>query len=226
MRALLPISLLVAVPLAILSPAAAGAAAGGTPPLLPWMGGHALGSPTGLPLFPRLAGLPMPGWLAAVGRSAMDPAYEGYHQRLDLPDGTHAVLLRSEGFLGLYLERGGRCIGDLVGEPIELTAPEDAEARLERAGFTHRARFVATRAGDFALDARVYERVSHGYLERYVFTLHPPIAGLSTEPHPILSIAGYFPSRLRGPVDALAPEVDAGVADFFARRERGTPPAP
>jgi hypothetical protein len=163
----------------------------------------------------------MPGWLAAIGTNELAQTYEGYHQTLNLPDGTTLTLLRSEGLSGAYLIKGGRCLGDLVAEPIALPGFEDAEAILRARGFAQKRRFMATHTGDFAIDAVAYESVKAGYIERYVYTVHNPAPGGPPLPRRFLSEAGAFPVALRSVVERLAPELEAGVAAFFQREAQG-----
>jgi hypothetical protein len=184
------------------------AAAASGPPYAQVCAGRGVVAPSGEPIFMRLAGLPMPGWLKAFGTPEMGQAYGGFYQRVELGGGTTLAVLRDQGLLAAYAIKGERCLGDLVGEPLELPSANDAMYALKRGGFRSRKRFMATRAGDFAVDAEAFERVAGGYVERYVFTT--TAAGARH-----LSLAGYFPAALRGAMDAFQPELEAGVATYF-----------
>jgi hypothetical protein len=177
--------------------------------------GKGLASPSGEPLFARLAGLPLPGWLNAFGTDEMAVLWPDFHQRVQLPADTTMLMVRREPLAAIYLARGGRCIGDVVAEPLELPSVNDAMWVLKRGGFTRRTRFLATRAGDFALDAEVYEHTAAGYLERYIFCNAVAPEGGVPGPRRYLALAAYIPLSLRGTLDALAPELEAGVATFF-----------
>jgi hypothetical protein len=184
------------------------AAIAATPPFARVCAGRGVASPTGEPVFARLAGLPMPGWLQAFGRQEMGTAFGGYYQRVALPGGATMAILRQDGLVAAYVVQADRCVGDMVGEPLELPSANDAIWTLKRSGFKATKRFMATRAGDYGVDAEAYERVAAGFVERYVFT--------TTETHARhLSLAAYFPLPLRGVMDALQPEVEAGVAGWL-----------
>jgi hypothetical protein len=179
------------------------AAVATTPPFAQVCAGRGVASPSGEPLFMRLAGLPLPGWLAAVDRPALANAYGGYRQREPLPNGATLLILREQGLAAAYVVQANRCTGDLVAEPLELPSANDAKYTLTRSGFKATKRFVATRTGDYALDAEAYERTANGYVERYVFAER------------YLAVAAYFPAALRHQLDALEPEFEAGVAGYL-----------
>lgn len=179
-----------------------------TPPYGRVCAGRGVASPTGEPYFARLAGLPMPGWLKAMGAAELSNAFGGFYQRVPLPAGTTMAVLRQEGLAAAYMIQADRCVGELIGEPLDLSSVNDAMWTLKRGGFKAKKRFMATRAGDYAVDAEAYERTASGYVERYVFTTTD--AGARH-----LSLSGYFPASVRGVMDALQPEFEAGVATYY-----------
>lgn len=187
---------------------------------LAWEGGPSLASVTGARLFPRLVGQPMPGWLEAYGAREMGVAYEGYHEAATLPSGHRQVSLRTQGLLGVYLLRGGRCEGQLLFDPQVVSSPEALPGQLGRAGFRARTGLLATRDRAYGANATIYERRRGGWVEQYfVLALAYRDDGV-LKSRTVVGAEACYPAALSA---ALAPVITQGttaLADFCRIEEQ------
>jgi hypothetical protein len=189
-----------------------------TLPPLAWEGGPSLATPTGARLFPRLLGEPMPGWLEAYGSREMGVAYEGYHEEATLRSGHRQVLLRTQGLLGAYLLRGGRCEGQLLFEPQVVDSPEALPGQLKRAGFRPRTGLLATRDRAYGTSATIYERRRGAMLEQYFVLSLPYREDTVLQSRTLVGAEACYPAALAA---ALAPVIAQGTAALaeFCRAE-------
>jgi hypothetical protein len=217
MRLLLSASLLLAL---AAGPAWSAPRPQSTPAPLAWEGGPSLASVTGARLFPRLVGEPMPGWLEAYGAREMGVAYEGYHEAATLPSGHRQVALRTQGLLGVYLVRAGRCEGQLLFDPQVVDSPEALPGQLARAGFRARTGLIATRDRAYGANATIYERRRGGWVEQYVvLDLAHRVDGVR-KLRTVVGAEACYPAALSA---ALAPVITQGttaLADFCRVEEQ------
>lgn len=181
--------------------------------------GASLATATGVRLFPNHAGSTMPGWLDAYNTPAMRILYRGYCTREALGDGYQLVVLREQGLLGAYLFLADRCVGQVLGEPFALEAPERFKDTLRRSDPRPERRILTTRDRTYGLEALSYERRLGPMVERRLLVDFPDAKDGVARSRLGLGVDAIYPARFAERMEELTQEAGQGLVEFWRGRQ-------